>query len=54
VEINITEVIRNNKLVYFNIDEYRNLPEKAEERFKDYNFYPEIMYNLAPCWELGR
>lgn len=52
VDIKIIEVIRDNKLVYFNID--KDLPEKIEERFKDYNFYPEIMYNLTPCWELGR
>ena len=54
VEINIIEVIRNDKLVYFNIEEYRNLPEKIKDEFKEYNFYPEIMYNLAPCWKLGR
>lgn len=54
VSLHITEVIRDNKLVYFNIDEQRNLPEKKENEFKGYNFYPEIMYNLAPCWELGR
>lgn len=52
MHLTFTEVIKEDKLVYFSIDEKYNVNNKVLEKLKNMDIYSEIMFNLSKCWEL--
>jgi len=52
IHILIIEIVKNHKLVKFQIKREDNINADKYQKMKEYDFYPEFRYNFSKCWKL--